>query len=269
VLRLPFAKVETVGNDFVLFEDAPDIDWSAVAAAAGDRRRGIGSDGILVMEPGDPLRLRMFNPDGSEDFCGNGLRCAALWAKEIGWSDGSGRIEQLGLICRFEVEPDGRVSALFPPARWAPEQAPCTVPLDQDGLAVVEGVRGRPLNTGTTHFVVFGPELPSEDDFQRLSPLIEVHPAFPERTTIMWTALDSPRRLKARIWERGAGETLGCGTGSMAAALALSRSTGEAGRFEVASRGGVQEVEFEDPFGPIWSTSAPAIRFTGSLDWPA
>jgi diaminopimelate epimerase len=269
---LAFAKVETVGNDFALFEDGPGIDWPAVAIAASDRRRGIGSDGILVVGPcssgEEDVAMRMFNPDGSEDFCGNGLRCAADYARRRGWLADGGTVLQLGRRAEVKFGEDGSVSALMPGPDWTPSGAPYRPELAEwsGDFAVLEGVAGAPVSTGSAHFVVLKSELPKEAEFQALSPRIESHPFFPERTSVIWAQAESERRLRLRIWERGVGETLGCGTGAMAAALVWARARGLAGAFELESRGGVQRVEFESLEGPVWSISTPRTPYSGF--WP-
>jgi len=146
--------------------------------------------------------------------------------------------------------------------RFAPGEIPMTIeapdahdyPLDIDGERVVLTA----LSTGTTHSVIFVEALPPDDLFFRLSPRIENHPNFPERTSVLWTEVLDKSRVRIRIWERGAGETLGCGTGACAAAIAAQIHGFVEKRVVVVSKGGELIIE--------WSEGAP-IRMTGPAEY--
>lgn len=262
---IPFWKTETIGNDFVLIhaEDADGLSLPELATAMCDRRFGIGSDGLLVISPkagsGWDVDLRMFNPDGSEDFCGNGLRCAAHHARRQGWQDGQFRIRQFGQVCQVEAGEDGTAKCWLAPAVFDPAHIP--VLADQPGPVAAAGVEGIPVSTGSAHFIVFVRELPDDKTFHDLSPQIENHPLFPDRVSVMWTLRDGPGLLRLRIWERGAGETLGCGTGSSAAAAAAGRLFGDSGEMDVINPGGLLKVELLAD--GILSSSQPRERFEG------
>jgi diaminopimelate epimerase len=124
-------------------------------------------------------------------------------------------------------------------------------------------VVGTPVTTGSAHYVALVEELPGDEAFFALSPAIETDPMFPERVSVMWTQAVSDRRLKLRIWERGVGETLGCGTGSSAAALVWARSKGLLGEFVVENPGGELKVALAGYDAPIASVSRPRIVFDG------
>lgn len=248
---LPFFKMHGAGNDFVVLPDPPPVPPAAAAVLLCDRRRGIGGDGLLLVRPVSDrtIRMDMFNPDGTRDDCGNGIRCAAHLAVVQGWADPAGffiesltgrRAVRVRLMERTEAE----VAVEWGPAQLEPEAAPvlarCSV---ESGLEIEAGGRKltlHPLFTGSTHAVIF--EEPDEAGFQQLSPLLEHHPLFPERTSVIWTQLLSENRLKIRIWERGAGETLACGTGACAAAVAAELTGRVRGEVAVESRGGVLHV---------------------------
>ncbi len=270
--QIPFWKTETVGNHFVLVHaDAIEgLDPSEVALRMCSSRFGIGSDGLLVLRPGGEGEadavLRMFNTDGTEDFCGNGLRCAAFRAKAEGWVGDRFSVEQYGRTSQMEIQPDGWVQAEMPPASFAP----ASVPMTADGEWMdreVEGVRGTALTTGSAHFVAMVEELPGDEQFFSVSPKIENHEMFPERISVMWTQAVDERTLKMRIWERGVGETLGCGTGGSAAAIAWARKQGLNGEFRVISGGGEMRVLLESWDGPIRARSQPREPFAGLYDW--
>ena len=127
---LPFWKTQTIGNDFVLAhaEDVAGMDLASLALHACERKFAIGSDGLLVVsaEAGE-LHLRMFNPDGTEDFCGNGLRCAAYHAFNQGWVAREHRIEHFGRLVSAAVLPDGSVMTAIGPAVYDPEEVPLDI----------------------------------------------------------------------------------------------------------------------------------------------
>lgn len=230
-MQLPFAKLECVGNDFVLVE-ADQVrqvhvrDLGALARFVCDRRFGIGSDGLLVLYSGmQPVTMRMFNPDGTEDVCGNGTRCA------VAYSVLNNILPTVGVLChggkeiRFRYEsPVATIETA--PATFNPYEVPHTLeepifdePHEMEGLSM----RLSSLSTGSTHLVAVADQHPPDPLFERVSSQIERWPIFPARTSIMWTVLETPTRLNLRIWERGAGETLGCGTGAAAAAVVAAR----------------------------------------------
>ncbi len=255
-MTLPFTKMQAVGNDFVVVEAAVwgfDTDWAREAIRLCDRHKGIGGDGLLVVMPSEvaDVRMRMFNPDGTEDMCGNGLRCVVRWAWERDLLRGEervtasmrppagdripasceqrGRVETLVGVRGVSVElleRRGMINADMGTPLFAPSDIPMLVtdraeivdyplPVDGFGKITISAV-----NTGSTHTVIWVDALPDDDRFFALSPLIENHLLFPERTSVLWAKLTkrdpANSDLAVRIWERGAGETLGCGTGACA-----------------------------------------------------
>lgn len=259
---LPFVKMQAVGNDFVVVEegDAPEgIDWSHGAVGLCDRHFGVGADGLLVTgsSPSAELRMRMFNPDGTEDMCGNGLRCVIQHAYERRRVSSSGAVETLAGIRPFTINADGSITTDMATPRFSPADLPVDpsvfrakqrnlkrvehVPVQAKGISFwISGV----VNTGSTHAVVFTHTAPTDDEFFFWSPRVEQDQLFPERTSLMWAVVETPHRLRLRIWERGAGETLGCGTGACAAAV-VARLQGEVAAdapITVVSRGGELQV---------------------------
>lgn len=262
---IPFCKVETVGNDFVLVrrDEVGDHDLAALARALCRRRFSVGSDGLIVeWREGDQIHLRFFNPDGTEDFCGNGLRCAAWYAFRQGWVGTEFEIHQLGEIIPMQVWPDGRVRAKMPAAEYSPSAVPHLGGSEWINRAL-HGLKGTALTTGSAHFIAFVEELPTDEEFFRLGPLIENDPIFPERISVMWVRADSNRRLSMRIWERGVGETLGCGTGASASASAWSRLHGVTGQIEVWSKGGRLLIDLDRWDSPMFVESEPEDLFYG------
>ena len=275
-MSLPFTKMQGVGNDFVVVDegDWADGDWAARARALCDRRFGVGADGLIVIGPSSraDVRMRFFNPDGTPDMCGNGLRCVVRFAHGRGRIGERGHVETIAGVRAVTVGTDGIVTAEMGVPHFAPADLPMRVsvdrvvdfPLPLDGEALPISA----VSTGSTHTVVFVDRLPDDDLFFRLSPRIENHPLFPERTSVMWTRVAAPDRIDLRIWERAAGETLGCGTGACAAAV-VARAQGKVASPEVTvvSRGGTLRVGWPGGEGDTVLLSGPAeIVFTGL--WP-
>ncbi len=259
-----FWKYQSVGNDFVLvMADAVvrlqtrGVAIETLCTATCDRNYGIGSDGLLVLEQRDNgLFLRMFNPDGSEDFCGNGIRCAAALARSQGWVQDRFPIEHFGREVSVELLPDGRIATTLEPASFDPHQVP--ILSDRElFLGEIEAAGkvwvASAISTGTAHLVIPIATPLSDADFARVSSELEHHPLFPERTSIMWAQEIAPAHLKLRIWERGAGETLGCGTGSVASAIHWMRINGQGGEVTVENPGGTLLVSADS-----WR-SAPVV----------
>ncbi len=283
-----FTKMQGVGNDFVVLDAAGlpvGADLSRLAMAACDRHTGVGADGLLVVArdaPDAAFSMRMFNPDGSEDMCGNGLRCVALWAHRAGWvaqdqpfrvagKEGPKSLHLLG------VSENGR-AATVKVGMGLPKFRPAEIPFCGRGERVVgyplsiggEVYHITALNTGSTHTVIFGVVPPDEDTFRRVSPLIEAHPLFPERTSVLWATPQGDSTVRIRIWERGAGETWGCGTGACAVGVA-ARLCDTVGLGDVrspvlvVSRGGTLEIEWAGEGYPIVMTGPAEIVFDGEL----
>lgn len=291
-MRVPFWKVESVGNDFVLV-DAEELglprryhyfisdtgqdvkvglDLPELARRTSPRRFSVGSDGLLVVDArNDFVSLRMFNPDGSEDFCGNGLRCAARYVVTRGVRSGRFEIHHGGLTVPVEVEDDDTIRTILGNASFAPSDVPLAegmdelfeAPLNVDGREITLSA----LSTGSTHTVVFGEALPEDEKFERLGRALEHHSSFPDRTSVIWVVVDDQQNLRIRIWERGAGETQGCGTGSSAAAVVHFRRRGEGGAVHVHNPGGTLRVSADSWDAPITVEGRANLLFSGTFEF--
>lgn len=277
---LPFTKMQGVGNDFVVVDGrhAGDTDWSVLAMEMCDRRTGVGADGLLVLDGtyNADFMMRMYNPDGTPDVCGNGLRCIARYAVEnrIVEAD-TMRIATLAGVRAAQIhrDADGAICSVtinMGAPRFDPPSIPMRVPLEQVLDYPLELEDGRiltltALSTGSTHAVAFVEKLPEDSTFFSLSPQVEEHPLFPDRTSLMWCQVEAPAELRLRIWERGAGETWGCGTGACAAAVAavLHRQAQPNAPVLVRSRGGELQVRW-DPEGSIEMTGPAVTIYHGA-----
>lgn len=242
---------------------------SELARSVSHRRTSIGSDGLLaVRRLEDGIGLRMFNPDGTEDFCGNGLRIAARYAELRNWCANEFQIQHLDRVVQAEVNGDGLASTTTDPASFDPVDVPVTSDRELIGAPIV--VQGSEIeisavSTGSTHSVIFVPELPGDDKFSSISSMLEHSPLFPNRTSVVWAVRTSEKALSIRIWERGAGETLGCGTGSAAAAVVLARQHRLSGDFLIQNPGGQVIVALKSWDSPIVSRSVPTFPFEGRI----
>lgn len=267
-MKIPFWKLETVGNDFVLVmaDSLADADRQDFAITACDRKFGVGSDGLLVMSrDGGQISVDFFNPDGTPDFCGNGLRCCAQFVFDMGWAVGSVHVESGGSDIVLEQVGES-VVAQMPPCSFEPSLVPVSAPvpvIDRE----IHGVVGTALTTGSTHFVVALPKLPSDADFLRLSPLIESDPLFPDRTSVLWTTCHHLGEISMRIWERGVGETLGCGTGAAAATTVHAQKSGRFGLWTVRTRGGETTVDLPQIESGPKVGSIARIVYKGSFEF--
>ncbi|MEO6908224.1 MAG: diaminopimelate epimerase [Abditibacteriaceae bacterium] len=263
-MLLPFIKMHGAGNDFVVLDAfantlPPQIDFSSLAQRLCARHFGIGSDGLLLLEPSNTAdaRLRMWNPDGTEDMCGNGLRCVAWLFYQRGYTAKSTfTVETLAGLRHATMLKDQIMQVEMGKAIWKLHDIPMNPDKRTFGDEAVEYQLPLPnqniehvtsLSTGTTHTVIFVDELPKEKYFQDVSPLIEKHPWFPERTSVLWTKVLSREKVQVRIWERGADETFACGTGACAIAAAAWRTERcEVDEIKVQSKGGILQVQQND-----------------------
>jgi diaminopimelate epimerase len=251
-----------LGNDFVIVDarGEPFDVTPAVAKAIADRRTGVGCDQLIVLEPSDTaeLKMRIWNSDGGEvESCGNATRCVVqlTGAKRID-SDG-GLLE--GEVLNAEVE----VSIGEPRFGW--DDIPLAYPMDTSALPMAWDGLEHPmaLNVGNPHLVFFVPDA-REVPLETLGPRIENDPAFPERINVN-VATYLHDRLKLRTFERGAGETLACGTGACASAVAAIVSKRAQSPVQVDMTGGSLTVSWA-PGEPIRMRGAATHVFSGELD---
>ncbi len=228
-MRIPFEKYVSIGNDFVLVENeaVAELDLSRLSVVLCDRHFGIGSDGLLVYsDDGNEVTLRMFNPDGTEDFCGNGLRCAALHAERRGLRQSPLRIHHKKKVVLATRGKGQWIDVQLPRPNFDCEEVPARVEgeiWEREIEVAGERLVVSSVCTGTTHTVIFRDGPVPEELFQRVSPALERHEWYPERTSVIWAWPTGEKDVEIRIWERGVGETLGCGTGSAAVAACVFR----------------------------------------------
>ena len=251
-----FTKMHGIGNDYLFVNCFEEVvhDPSRLAIVMSRPHFGAGSDGLVLIEPSDvaDFGMRIFNSDGSEaEMCGNAIRCIGKYVYERGMTDKTeltvdtkGGLKQLWLT----VE-DGKVSRIKADM-GTPELNPRLIPVDLPGEMVLRHrlqIMGQTwfitcVNMGNPHAVLFVRD-PEVVDLPTIGPMIEHHPLFPRRTNVEFVRVIDRGILQMRVWERGAGETLACGTGACAA-FAAARSRGRCGdQVHVRLPGGVLEVE--------------------------
>lgn len=277
---MDFVKMHGLGNDFVFIEDktGQDKDYTALARAMCNRHTGIGADGLIVIVDSRvaDVRMRIINSDGSEaEMCGNGIRCFAKYVYD------NGIIEKK----RFTVE--------TPAGIMEPE---ITVGADNKAELItinmgrpsfnrseipMEGAEGRVLNEdlcvnganwkitsllmGVPHTVTYVDDVDTVD-IEKIGPLFEKHEAFTKHTNINFAQQMDDRTVKVRTWERGAGATLACGTGSCSVAVA-SFLNGRTGReVDIQLPLGTLHIEYREEDGNVYMTGPAAVSFTGT--WP-
>jgi diaminopimelate epimerase len=269
--KMPFKKMHGAGNDFVVLDRRQggfEID-AAAAVAIADRHRGIGCDQVILIEKRRNTRsnafVRFLNPDGSEaGACGNGTRCvASLIAAERGVP--SLTIETISGLLPVEIFADGRVSVDMGPARIGWRDIPLAWEMDTLHVDLTAGPLADPVctNMGNPHATFFVDDAEAVD-IARFGPELEHDRLFPERANIGVASLrDGAIRL--RVWERGAGLTLACGSGACAALVAASRR-GLCGRAaDVVVDGGRLHIAWRDD-GHVVMTGPVAMSFEGTFD---
>jgi len=248
-----FWKLHAFGNNFVFLLHDPAVDYPKLAGQLCRMDTSIGADGLLSLDlTVSPPFVRMWNPDGTPDFCGNGLSCAAKLIQHL-TGRGVPAMETPSALVPVRIqEIDACVSQVSIRIRH-PTFDPDAIPLAPAHAQALDRVRrirvdGRefdliPCSNGNIHTVIFVEDMPTDEDFIRYSAQIEVHPLFPEKTNVLWCRVDEGR-LHMRIWERSVGETSSCGTGAAAATAICSLSGYALPRsVEVVMSGGTAHVE--------------------------
>jgi diaminopimelate epimerase len=279
---LHFVKMHGIGNDYIYIDafaqEAPG-DVPALARRLSDRHTGVGGDGLILIQPSEEAdcRMRMFNADGSEGrMCGNAIRCIARYMLERHGDKVAGdavRIETLSGVKTVSAirDGEGRVS-LLRADMGAPGLTAQSIPVRSDtpqnvtvpfGSGVAQGVC---VSMGSPHVVLFVDCDPMELGLERIGAPIERDPLFPERVNVEFVRPLPDGSLQMRVWERGSGETMACGTGACAAAVA-AMLTGRVDAREVTVhlRGGDLHIQWDAQSNRVYMTGPAAIVFEG--DW--
>ena len=280
-MKLAFTKMEGCGNDYVYVngftQSVPEEDKPALVRRLSDRHFGIGSDGVIFINPAKEadFEMEMWNADGTRsEMCGNGIRCVARYVYDFGLTDqkefsivSAGKIKYMTLY-----EQDGQISAVRV-NMGQPILEADQIPVRADHSPVINvpiEVQGKEyrmtcVSMGNPHAVVF---VDSTEDFplEQVGPYFENHPCFPNRTNTEFVQVIDRGRVRMRVWERGTGETLACGTGCCATAVAcvLNGLTDNAITVEVL--GGALQIEWDRDNDLVWMTGPATVVFSGEIE---
>jgi diaminopimelate epimerase len=279
-MKIKFTKMHGAGNDFVVLDGiSQHIDLSAAQyQALADRHFGIGCDQILLVQtatqPDCDFRYRIFNADGGEvQQCGNGARCFARFVHDQGLTKGLPsqreiRVETASGIIVLKLEDDGRVTIDMGPPRFEPAEIPFVAPeraltyaIDVDG----EEIEISALSMGNPHAVRVVCDTEAAP-VQTLGAKIEHHARFPERVNVGFMQILHRRAIRLRVFERGSGETLACGTGACAAVVAgITRGLLDA-RVSVETRGGILSIGWAGAGSHVFLTGPAVTVFQGEIE---
>ena len=280
-MKLAFTKMEGCGNDYVYIngftQSVPAEEKPALVRRLSDRHFGIGGDGVIFINPAKEadFEMEMWNADGTRsEMCGNGIRCVARYVYDFGLTDqkefsivSAGKVKYMTLY-----EQDGQISAVRV-NMGQPILEADQIPVRADHSPVINvpiEVQGKEyritcVSMGNPHAVVF---VDSTEDFplEQVGPYFENHPCFPNRTNTEFVQVIDRSRVRMRVWERGTGETLACGTGCCATAVAcvLNGLTDNAITVEVL--GGALQIEWDRDNDLVWMTGPATVVFSGEIE---
>ena len=275
-----FTKMEGCGNDYIYvdcFNQKPPTDPVALSRVISDRHFGIGADGLILICPSEraDARMRMFNADGSEsEMCGNGVRCVAKYVHDHSLVRKPTLTIETGRgVLALELETSGgkvqsvRVDMGEPILEAT--RIPTTLPGDPP-VNVSLAVEGKTLpvtcvSMGNPHCVTFVKEI-TDALVHGVGPIVEKHSAFSRRTNVEFVRVNRPNDVTMRVWERGSGETMACGTGACAVAVAGVLTGGTQRKVVVHLRGGDLQLEWSERDNHVYMTGPAVEVFSG--EWP-
>ncbi|MBD9678597.1 diaminopimelate epimerase [Pseudomonas sp. PDM18] len=274
-MLLRFTKMHGLGNDFMVLDLVSQHAHVQPRHVKqwGDRNFGVGFDQLLIVEPPSTpdadFRYRIFNCDGTEvEQCGNGARCFARFVVDKRLTAKKTiRVETKGGMIELTMANDGQVIVDMGPPRLQPEQVPfqagaeaLSYPLEVDGQQYELAA----ISMGNPHGVLRVDDVDSAP-VRTLGPKLEIHESFPQKANIGFLQIVNPHQARLRVWERGAGETLACGTGACAAAVAGIRQGWLQSPVQIDLPGGRLSIEWAGPGQPVMMTG-PAVRvFEGQV----
>jgi len=282
-MEIKFTKYHGLGNDFILIDNRQSSEpllTPAQAAILCDRHFSIGADGVIFALPGsegNDYAMRIFNCDSSEpEMCGNGIRCLAKFVatledkNEDKTQPVTYNIQTLAGVMKPEILADGNIIVDMGLPHLLAEEIPTT--LGAAGIVVVNeplGVGGQSwlatcVSMGNPHCIVFVEDIQSID-LAAIGPQFEHHPVFPQRTNVEFIQVAAPDYLHMRVWERGAGITLACGTGACAAVVAGVLAGKSSRNCTVELPGGCLQITWSEANDHLYMTGPAEAVFTGSI----
>ncbi|MEO5356870.1 MAG: diaminopimelate epimerase [Nitrospirae bacterium YQR-1] len=277
-MKVKFTKMHGLGNDFVLFDliadtqlhNIPHLQWSTLAKKLCNRHFGIGADQILLLSKADNagFSMQIFNADGSEiEMCGNGIRCLAKYI----WDEGHSNAEMLSIKTLAGIIRPLKAGGLVIVDMGAPELDGRKIPVNMDGNIVDYPLEGNDMvfnitcvSMGNPHAVIFVDNVDSYP-VESVGRSIETNKFFPKRTNVEFIEVLNRGEIKMRVWERGSGETLACGTGACASVVAAAHKRLTDRKVRVHLKGGDLDISWCD--NNIVQMTGPAVTvFTGEID---
>jgi len=280
-----FTKVQGAGNDFILVEASEvNLDWSQMAVAMCDRHFGIGADGLLVLLPSHlaDFQMHIFNADGSEaEACGNGLRCLAKYVIDRGLANTRAQeilIETVAGIRKVKIYRAmgglTKIQVSMGKPKFGAKDIPVVIEPGKGNIVDIKSMLGYHVSIGSRelllnfvsmgnpHAIYFWQHPVSNFPLSQLGPEIEQHKMFPSRVNFEVANVISRQQIEARVWERGVGETLACGSGACAVAVAAQLLGYIDDKVDIKLPGGTLEVEW-DKIGEVLLGGPAEIVFTG------
>ena len=274
-----FTKMQGIGNDYVYlngFSPLP-VDLSRLSRQISDRHFGVGSDGLVVIMPSETcdFRMRMFNPDGSEaEMCGNASRCIGKYVYDKGLTTKTDlTLETLAGVKHLTLHLNGniveRVTVDMGEPILSPQDIPVALPMSYvvSYPLEIENISFdiTCVSMGNPHAVIFVDDM-SRYDLHHIGALIEHYPLFPRRTNVEFVEILSPDSLKMRVWERGTGETMACGTGACASLVAAVLNGKSRRQATLHLQGGDLQIEWNEKDNHVYMTGDAVTVFEG--EWP-
>lgn len=280
--RIIFRKYEGLGNDFILIDDRDRTEPSLTPEASAKlshRNFGVGGDGVIfaLKSPDDnhDFTMRIYNSDGTEpEMCGNGIRCMAQFLKDLGEEAKSYRIHTLAGTIVPVLNDDGSITVDMGEPILKASQVPTTLQpnfasdsvVEQEIVANGKTWKVSAVSMGNPHAIIFVDDLESDLDLATDGPALEKAREFPARTNVEFVQVLAPDHLKMKVWERGAGPTLACGTGACALTVAAIRAgkIPRGGPCRVTLPGGDLFIEWKEQDNHVYMTGPATFAFEGS-----
>lgn len=268
---MKFTKMHGLGNDFVMincFREQLPENLSQLAVQMCHRRFGVGADGLILLLPSDThtLRMRIINSDGTEaEMCGNGIRCFALFAKEQGVVTADAfTVETLAGPIGIQIKGDNLVTVdMGCPVLNGPD-----IPVAGEGQIISQPIqlldkefRFTAVSTGNPHSVIFVDDV-EHFPLDTYGPVSEKHPFFPAKVNTEFVQVLSRQKVRMRVWERGCGETMACGTGACATTVAAILNGLTDRTIDVVLDGGTLNITWDESTGKMFMTGEAAFVFT-------
>ena len=279
--KVKFTKMHGCGNDYVYIDCTKEMldNPEKVSEYVSDRHFGIGSDGLILICPSDvaDFRMKMYNADGSEgSMCGNGVRCIAKYVYDKGLTDKTNiSLETKSGIKYLELTVENEKVVKVKVNMGAPILKPSDIPVKSDKDVFidepveVDGVDYRVtcVSMGNPHAVTFVDDT-SSIPIEKIGPKFENHPIFPDRVNTEFVQLISRNEVNMRVWERGSGETLACGTGTCATVVACVLNDKTDDEVLVYLLGGDLFIKYDRENDTVWMTGPAEIVFEGEIELP-